>query len=172
MSAEHLETHWLPRLGGMGALEALSLEDCAIDRLRQLYALLPYLPRLRELTLREGGSHAAGVGGHPLFRQCAVSLLPLLHTLNGEAVAYAERGDAERRCAALNRLALEPPSRDSTAADASLSVSSQLVSAVLQHALAIDAKLRALNAAWPDALGRYVASEQAAEPKPPDNRRR
>ena len=186
MSYSHLLIYWLPRLRRIGALARLELIDCSIDSMRELYAVLPSLTRLEQLTIsaedppapapsadRTPPPDSRGAHTHPMFRACAISLLPLLAVLNGSSVDGAERAVAELRCAALNRLTLEPPpaagasaaamspargaraggARDGAAAtDAVRAQSGALVSAALQHALAIEAKLRALDAQWADAL--------------------
>jgi hypothetical protein len=181
-SVRHVRVHVLPRLRRMGALRALSLLECGVGSLADLYALLPALPQLHELKISDAESASnesaapASVTRHPHFRLCAISLLPQLRVLNGLAVTDTERRDAETRCAALARCALSPRSPDQTrpahgasqpGADGSQRArasteltTSAFVGSVVQHALVIDAKLRAVNATWPSVVATYV--EEAA----------
>lgn len=164
-----LATRWLPRLREASSVRALVLSDCAIDSLAELYALLPLCTEtLTELSLVEtAATGGGGVCTHPLFRVCALSLLPRLETLNGERVEAAERADAVRRGAALLAHVRAAPSAppgtgararaqeagDSTSAEGTVGA---VVGAVLQQALTIDAKLRALNQIWPDVVRVYA----------------
>lgn len=185
VSWPHLLTHWLPRLSSVSSLTALVLTDCGLDSLSQFYAAVPYLGRLRHLTIGCEEGAPAGLHRHPMFRLCVACALPTLTSLNGQQIGRQERADAERRCAALNRAALRAAPAAAAATPATLRATlatsadetqseavaggasvatGAIVSSVLQHALSVDARLRELDRVWVSALEQHVRRTASRDP--------